>query len=146
MNTSLSGWGKLSGQLLLPAELTLSQLLDYSTQSERWESVPAKIIYIKVICIQSLPASPTYRDIHSVLLMQGIWCELMCAFWKSNIQDEHKRTLDFQTRTENKFGVLRTSQLRQSIENSHSFVHTSHARNVLRESHGRCRDKNPAHL
>jgi hypothetical protein len=33
----------------------------------------------------------------------------------SKIQDEHKRTLHFQSDTENKYGVLRTSHLHQSI-------------------------------
>jgi hypothetical protein len=52
-----------------------------------------------------------------------------------NIQGEHKRTLHFQNDTERKCGVLRTSHLHQSIENSQSFVHTSHRLDMCSASH-----------
>jgi hypothetical protein len=61
------------------------------------------------------------------------------------IQGEHKRTLHFQNDTENKCGLLRTSHLHQSTEKLSKFcTHLAETRYVLRESHGRCRDKNPA--
>jgi hypothetical protein len=61
------------------------------------------------------------------------------------IQGEHKRTLHFQNYTENKCGVLRTSHLHQSVEKLSKFcTHITETRYVLHESHGRCRDDNPA--
>jgi hypothetical protein len=52
-----------------------------------------------------------------------------------NIQSEHKGTLHFQNDTERKCGVLRTSHLHQSTENSQSFVHTSQRLDMCSASH-----------
>jgi hypothetical protein len=61
------------------------------------------------------------------------------------IQSEQKRALHFQNDRENECGVLRTSHLHHSIEKlSEFYTHLTETRNVVRESHGRCRDDNPA--
>jgi hypothetical protein len=71
-------------------------------------------------------------------------------FWqkeerKLKIQGGHKRALHSQNDTENKCSVVRTSHLHQSTEKLSKFcTHLTETRYVLRESHGRCRDNNPA--
>jgi hypothetical protein len=65
--------------------------------------------------------------------------------YEETIQGEHKITLHFQNYTENKFSVLRTLHLHQSIEKLSKFcTHLIETRYVQRELHGRCQDDNPA--
>jgi hypothetical protein len=70
---------------------------------------------------------------------------LVLSSMLDDVQGELKRTLHFQSDTENKCGVLRTSHLYQSIEKLSKFcTNLTETRYVLRESYGRCLDNSLA--